>query len=260
MVSQALILAAGTGSRLKLGLPKCLVEVGGRSLLDHQFDAIEQAGADRVTMVVGYEHQQVQDAAAGRADFVFNERYAETNSLYSFWLARRAVEDDVLVLNSDVLFAPELLQDLLAVKGSTIAIDSSSGDEDEHMKVSAWQGRLMRISKNLHPRHTNGESLGVAHLSPFVARSAFRAAESLVCRGREDQWAAAAINAVAQSHWISCMDVAGQPWVEIDFPEDLVLARNGTWPAIAALKRDRGFDDDLWSTSMEPDEMEEVGT
>jgi choline kinase len=248
-----LILAAGRGSRLQLGLPKCLVEVGGRPLLYHQLDAIEQVGADRVTLVLGHEHQCVEDAAEGRADVILNERYADTNSLYSFWLARRAVEgDDLLVLNSDVLFAPELLRDLLAVEGSAIAVDSNSGDEGEHMKVRERQGRLLHMSKGLPPMDSHGESLGLVHLSPFAAQAAFSAAGSLVAGGHEDDWVTAAFNEVARRHWISCLDVAGQPWAEIDFPEDLAFARNHTWPAIAALRRERRSGDGLWSTSMPP--------
>ena len=257
---QALILAAGTGSRLQQDLPKCLVEVGGRRLLDHQLDAIEQAGAQRVTLVLGYEHEQVADAAGGRAEVVLNERYAVTNSLYSFWLARDAVEGDLLVLNSDVLFAPELLGDLLTVEGSAIAFDSTSGDEDEHMKVSEHQGRLLRLGKELPPRHTCGESVGVAHLSTLAAAAAFAAAGSLVRRGHVDEWAASAINEVALHHQINCMDVAGQPWVEIDFPEDLVRARTHTWPAIAAFRKERRWADGIGSAAIEPDDLREAMT
>jgi choline kinase len=256
----ALILAAGQGSRLDVGVPKCLVEIGGRSLLDHQLDAIERVGADRVTLVVGYEHEQIEDAAKGRTQVVLNERYAETNSLYSFWLARNAVEGDLLVLNSDVLFAPEMLCDLAAVTGSTIAFDSSSGDEDEHMKVHIQRGRLMRLSKDLPPMDSHGESLGVVLLRRPAARAAFSAAGSYIGRGRDDHWVTTAFNEVARGHWVSCVDVAAQPWVEIDFPEDLDRARNHTWPAIAALGREHGSPDDRWSPWMEPDEMEEVGT
>jgi choline kinase len=265
---QALILAAGIGSRLGLGMPKCLVEVGGRPILHHQLDAIEQAGAHRITLVLGYEHEQVEDAAGGRAEVVLNERYAETNSLYSLWLARSTVEGavggavggDLLVLNSDVLFAPELLRDLLAVGGSAIAFDSSSGDEDEHMKVRKRQGRLARIGKDLPPMYSHGESIGMAYLSPLAVRAGFAAAESLIGRGRENDWAAAALNEVVGCHRVSCMDVAGQPWVEIDFPEDLDRARNLIWPAIAALEARRYSGGRRWSTSVEPDEVKEVGT
>ena len=268
LVMQALILAAGIGSRLQMGLPKCLVEVGGRRLLDHQLDAIEQAGAERITLVLGYQHQRVEDAAGGRAEVVLNERYAETNSLYSLWLARHAVEGavegavgaDLLVLNSDVLFAPELLRDLLAVGGSAIAVDSSSGDQDEHMKIRQRQGRLARIGKDLLPMYSHGESIGVVHLSALAVRAGFAAAESLIGRGRENDWAATALNDVVGRHRVSCLDVAGQPWVEIDFPEDLDRARNHIWPAIAALEAQRGSADRIWSTSVESEEMREVGT
>ena len=260
LVLDALILAAGQGSRLEVRGPKCLVQVGGRTLLDHQLDAIDRVGADRVTLVVGYEHDQVEDAAKGRAQIVLNERYAETNSLYSFWLARNAVDGDLLVLNSDVFFAPGLLSDLVAVPGSAIAFDSSSGNEDEHMKVNAQRGRLMRLSKDLPPTDSHGESLGVLHLRRPAARAAFSAAGSYVGRGCCDHWVTAAFNEVARGHWVSCVDVAGQPWVEIDFPEDLDRARNHTWPAIAALRREHGSPEGRWSSLMEPDEMEEVGT
>ena len=243
-----------------MGGPKCLVQVGGRSLLDHQLDAIERVGADRVTLVVGYEHEQVEDAAKGRAQVVLNERFAETNSLYSFWLARNAVEGDLMVLNGDVLFAPELLFNLAAVAGSTIAFDSSSGDEDEQMKVHIQGGRLTRLSKDLPPMDSDGESLGVLHLRRPAARAAFSAAGSYVERGLNAHWVTAAINEVARSHWVSCMDVVGQPWVEIDFPVDLDRARNHTWPAIAALRREHRLPYDRWSPWMEPDELEEVGT
>jgi choline kinase len=260
---QALILAAGVGSRLGVAVPKCLVEVGGRPLLHHQLDALEAVGADRITMVLGYEHHQVEEAAEGRVEVVLNERYAETNSLYSLWLARHAVEGavggDLLVLNSDVLFAPELLRDLLAVGGSAIAVDYSSGDQDEHMKIRRRQGRLARIGKDLPPMYSHGESIGLVHLSAPAVRADFAAAESLIGRGRENDWAAAALNEVVRRHRVSCMDVAGQPWVEIDFPEDLDRARDHVWPAIAALVRERSTDP-LWSTSVEPEEMKEVGT
>lgn len=236
----ALILAAGAGSRLQLDLPKCLVEVGGRPILEHQLEALDHAGADKVTLVLGHEHEQVEDLAAGRADVVLNERYGDTNSLYSFWLAREAVAgDDVLVLNSDVLFAPELLDGLLAADESALAYDSSSGDEDEHMKVRTRRGRLMRMSKDLPAEYSHGENLGVVHLSTAATGAAFSAAGSLLGRGRETDWVGAAFTEVAQRYWISCVDVAGQPWVEIDFPEDLHRARHETWPAISALAEDR---------------------
>lgn len=232
----ALILAAGTGSRLQQRRPKCLLEVGGRPLLHHQVDALDAVGADQITLVLGYQWQRVETALRGRGQVIVNERYAVTNSLYSFWMARNAIEDGVLVMNSDVLFDPALLRDLMDVEGSALAYDTTSGDDPEHMKVHTRNGRLLRMSKDLPPTYSHGENVGIVHLSAPAARAAALAADQLVRQGRGDDWVSAVFTQVASRHRISCLDVAGRPWVEIDFPHDLEHARTRVWPAIEHAK------------------------
>jgi choline kinase len=231
----ALILAAGSGSRLTEPTPKCLVEVGGQPLLSHQLEAARRAGAERITLVAGHCHELVRAAADDDVNVVLNDRYAETNSLYSFWLARRKVKGNVLLLNCDVLFPHQVLRVLLERKESALAFDSRSGGDAEHMKVAVHHGRLLEMSKELPSRHTMGENLGLLHLTQEVAKAAFDAAASLLRRGRHRDWVGAAINVVARRHPIACVDVAGLPWVEIDYPHDLAAARTQIWPAIAAL-------------------------
>ena len=231
----ALILAAGRGSRFAESKPKCLVEVGGRPLVLHQLEAAKAAGARRVTLVTGHEHELVRAAVGDAAEIVRNARYAETNSLYSFWLARLRVHGDVLVMNCDVLFPHDVLRGLLH-RGSALAFDSRSGDSREHVKVSVEDGRLLEMSKELPSQETDGENLGLLHLTEEVARAAFDTAAQLISRGHERAWLGSAINAVARRHAIACVDVAGLPWVEINEPRDLAEARAQVWPAIAQLR------------------------
>lgn len=236
----ALILAAGRGSRLGGGnTPKCLVEVGGRPLLSHQLKVLRDAGVGRVTLVVGHCHELVRSVVDEDVEIVHNERYAETNSLYSFSLARGPVWGELLVLNCDALFPRQVLDRLFEAPKSALAFDSGSGGKAEHMKVSVRGGQLVQMSKNLSPRKTHGENVGLIRLTATAADSAFGAAEALVRGGREQDWLGEAINAIAPEHSISCVDVAGLPWVEIDFPHDLAFARARTWPAIEALHRPR---------------------
>ncbi|MEA2149815.1 MAG: hypothetical protein QOD69_1645 [Solirubrobacteraceae bacterium] len=235
----AIILAAGSGRRLGTGRPKCLTMIGGRRLIDHQLDALAAAGVRRPVVVVGYKREQVIAALAGRARVVVNKRYAHTNSMYSFLLAREHVRGATFVLNADVLFDPLVAQRLARRPGSALACDSTSGDEDEHMKVEMADGRLRSMSKTLGTRLCAGENLGLLCLDETAAREAFEAAATLVALGGERAWLAAAINAIARRESIECVDVAGTPWVEIDFPADLAHARRTVWPAIARRSQPR---------------------
>jgi len=232
---EALILAAGQGSRLKEGRPKCLVEIGGQPLIEHQLSALRFAGVERVTVVVGHQALRVCHVLPEDTHVVHNPVYAETNSLYSFWRARDHLDGDLVVLNADVLFHPAIARGVVRWPGNALAYDRFSGQEAEHMKVAIRDGALDEMSKQLEPSRTRGENVGLIRLSAQAAEAAFDAAEHLIGAGRVRDWLASAINAAAREHRFQCLDVAGLPWVEIDYPEDLEHARGTVMPAIGEL-------------------------
>jgi choline kinase len=232
---QALILAAGRGTRLDPGgTPKCLLDIGGRPLIEHQLRALAWAGVRRVVMVVGHEHRRVGTVVDRRARLILNERYAETNSLFSFLLARDAIDDDVIVCNCDVLFHRDVLGLLVEARRCVVAYDSGCGLDAEAMKVELEGDRLVGMSKQLPGERAYGENVGLIRLDSRVARMAFRAAAACVGAGCERDWLATAINSVAATGALRAVDVDPLPWTEIDFPEDLAHARHVVWPAICA--------------------------
>ena len=116
-----MVLAAGRGSRLKSETderPKCLTEVGGRTLLEHQLDLLFGAGVQRVCVVAGYQAQAVQDAVGHAADVIYNDLWASTNSLYSLSLCRQWIRGPVIIKNCDVLVDAEAIRRLRATQGS----------------------------------------------------------------------------------------------------------------------------------------------
>jgi choline kinase len=234
---QAVILAAGQGRRLadRRGRPKCLRRVGRVALVHHQLRALAAVGVDDVLMVVGFEQGQVRAAVGGAAHYVVNPRYSTTNSMYSFLLARPMVHDDVIVMNSDLFFHPALLSRLLQAGGDALLFDSASGDEEEHMKVCSAGGLLVEMSKGMRPERVAGENVGVLRLSATTAQHVFEAACTIAAGGDRRAWLASAINRVAVDTPIRCLDVAGWPWVEIDFQEDLARARGDVFPQVAAV-------------------------
>lgn len=232
---QALILAAGRGSRLGVSgheVPKALLEIGRRRLIEHQIDTLADAGVGPVHIVVGYGAEEIREIVGMRASYVVNTRWEQTNSLYSFWLARNAVRGDLLVLNCDVLFAPEVIGRLLDRPGDAVAIDCSSGTGREQMKVKTIGGNLVGMSKDLPPEDVAGENVGILKLTAETASRAFERAGEMIDDGEEKSWVGAVITDIARENKIRAVDIGGLPWVEIDFAADLARARKEVWPAI----------------------------
>ena len=246
---EAVILAAGNGTRLQNAHSgsKCLVEIDGQPLIERQLRALNQAGCTRVIVVVGYDADRVRTAVGSAAECVANTIWDETNSLYSFLLARPHLEADLLVLNCDVLFPPPLLHSLAAIQSSAIAYDSTSSADEDQMSVAVENGRVVELGKLMPRERVSGENLGVVHLTRSAAADAFEAAGSVVKGGRLREWFASALNPIATDHHFAAFNVAGMPWTEIDSPGDLDRARQSIWPAIQGWRRRfAGLDDQPW--------------
>ena len=99
--------------------PKCLLKVGERCLLQRAFDALLQNGFREFVIVTGYRQQQIVNFLeahypALEVTFIYNEKYASTNNIYSLWLTRPYVDkEDILLLDSDILFDPQIVAKLL---------------------------------------------------------------------------------------------------------------------------------------------------
>jgi choline kinase len=237
---RAVVLAAGRGSRLGGAaeeIPKCLLEVGRKSLIDHQINALADAGIGPVTMVVGYAASEIREAVGIRAEYVTNRRWDRTNSLYSFWLAREQMVGTTVILNSDVLFDPEVLERLLETEGDAFAIDSSSGQAREQMKVEIVEGRLADMRKDLPQDRVCGENVGILKLTYETVQELLAEAEALIEAGEEKSWLGSAVREVAKRAPMTPVDVADLPWVEIDFPNDLERARKEVWPRLDPSRR-----------------------
>src|SRR5918997_4505282 len=152
---RGIILAAGKGSRLNGTAgesPKCLVKAGGLSLVERQIHALRRAGIDEIAVVVGCQAEQVRKACGHGVTYVENVRYAQTNSLYSLWMARPLLFEGFVVLNCDVLFHSALLHDLLASRHeNALLLEYCEADQPplgaEEMKVKVRGGRVQEMSK-----------------------------------------------------------------------------------------------------------------
>jgi L-glutamine-phosphate cytidylyltransferase len=240
MATKVLILAAGRGSRLgprTAELPKPLLQVGPRSLIEHQLEAYAEAGVGPVAMVVGYQADDVIESVGLKCEYFLNHRWAVTNSLYSFLLAREWANDDLIIANCDILFHPGILSGLIASGGDAFAYDSESGHGLEHMKVQLAGGALVKMSKTLEADQVSGENVGLIFLKADSAQALVSIAQRLVSEGHAKDWLGLAVQELARERPLRGVDIAGLPWAEVDFAYDLDRARKQVWPAIR--RRDR---------------------
>jgi choline kinase len=239
---RGIILAAGRGSRLNgtaKESPKCLVELGGMTLVERQIRVLEHAGVDDITVVVGCEADRVRDACGQRITYVENREYASTNSMYSLWMARPLLYEGFVVLNCDVLFHPALLEDLLSSRHEhalLLAYREANQPEfgDEEMKVKVRCGRVVEMSKTMKPAEADGENLGIVKFGPGGAAALVDIMDDLVEAGGLREWAPRAFAEFARMHPLHAIGTRGLPWIEIDFPDDYTRAVNEILPQIEA--------------------------
>lgn len=120
---QAIILAAGMGRRLgdlTANNTKCMISVNNEKLIDRMMDHLLSLSLSRIIIVIGYEGDKLKNYLKSRYPgenimFVENSKYDKTNNIYSLWLTRSLFqEDDTLLLESDIIFENELLDELLS--------------------------------------------------------------------------------------------------------------------------------------------------
>jgi L-glutamine-phosphate cytidylyltransferase len=238
---RAIVLAAGRGARLRGvtgALPKCLARVGSCTLLERQLSTLRSCGIDAVTVVAGYGASHVRRVCGPGVGVVHNARFASTNSLYSLWLARDLLADGFLVLNSDVLFPRQLLEDLLTARYEDALLVAARGAgeySDEEMKVQIRAGRIAAISKAIDPAEADGENIGVGRFGQSGAALLVEEMNRLVADGGVREWLPAAFAAFCRRRPLWAIESRGFPWIEIDFPEDYWRACGEILPAIDAL-------------------------
>lgn len=245
---KALMLAAGLGRRLygdeNLELPKSLLTFAGNTLLRRHIEALMASGVTSLTLIVGHRHENVRAEAqlvapAGFVNSVFNPRYREGPKL-SLAAGAETLRsgDEVLFMDADVLYHPQLLARLVnSEHSSCFVMDRNFQSTDDFVKVCLLNGQVIDFGKVVGDTHdTVGEWPGFCKLSPQVASAVADSVTGFVARGEIDGAYEEAIHEVlaeAPPDTFGVEDITGIPWVEIDNLTDLKKATESIFPRIA---------------------------
>ena len=246
-IPKCVVLAAGSSTRLRPltdSQPKCLLDVGGKILLERTIENVLAAGIKEIAIVVGYRAEMVREFVKQRFPqqkirFILNPNYSKTNNAYSLLLARRFLEDrngkvnnNLLLLDSDILFSSKLLPYLLNVKvKNKIAVRVSGEHNEEEIQVETNpDGHITFIGKRPDLNKTSAESIGIELFAAETTARLFAALEQRVRDGigRSEFYEAAFQELIDEGVILKAVDVSAFPTIEIDTPEDLELAERLT--------------------------------
>jgi choline kinase len=229
---EAIILAAGLGSRLNAytrETSKCLLEIGGQSILQRMVNILLDMEITKIYIVVGHAAVKVINAVHDlRVQYIVNDRYATTNSIVSMACVLPFINGPFLSLPCDLLFEPALLERFLEKKsGIVMAVDQDSPFSASATKVSLMGETIVKVSKRLEQFETDGEITGMqafyGEAVDIYKKSVFRH----VSQGNTHWLNSDVINdmIINSAHQVTMADITGYSWCEVDNEEDLYRAR-----------------------------------
>ena len=233
---KAVILAAGCASRLRPQVddaPKALVPVAGVPILRRAIVTLMWAGFDQFVIGTGHLEPVLRDAVARwfpdlDVTFVGNPDYRTTNNALSLLLARAHAEgEDFLLLDGDVVFDLEVVEELIERGPDCLAVRSVGEIGLEEVKVTAdIHDRVLAIGKHVPVRSAMGESVGLVLFSAATSRRLFGALHQRVReRGLVHEYYEAAFQQLLdEGVTLYGVDIGSRYACEIDTVEDLLAA------------------------------------
>jgi L-glutamine-phosphate cytidylyltransferase len=226
----AVILAAGLGRRLgehTTALPKALIDLHGKTLLERSLTALAAAGFQRACIVTGHCAESIDEMIAARNFGLetvtrFNPDYATANNIVSFLTVADIVEQGCVLLNSDIVFDRSIAVDVASAgPGTWLVVDSDEPLGAEEMKVTLdGEGRVTRVNKVLDPAQSVGEYIGITRFDADGGRKCIDSARQLVAAGQRDLYYEHAIDAVAVELGARIIPTRRRLWTEIDDEAD----------------------------------------
>jgi choline kinase len=171
-----------------------------------------------------------------RFEFLENPAYAETNNIYSLWIARKWLRgSSFAVLNADVAFDAGILQSALRSPAPiTMIVDPAW--RDETMKVIIAGNRVVRMSKQIGRNEYSATYIGITVVQAMAHGVLFSRIEELIRRGDKDVFFNAAVQQLAdEGLHVAHTETGGLPWAEIDDPGDLAFARLNVFPKLVRI-------------------------
>jgi choline kinase len=240
-ITRAIMLIAGRGKRAGVYTqhkPKCLVEIAYISILKRSLLSLSACGIHEIVFVVGYKADQIRQYVINnfsdmQVEYVLNPIYDKTNTAYSLWLAREYLKEDCLILEGDILFDMDVLQQILdhGTPHSIWAAKPIPQAEPEGILLSADENglishlKLVRSAEQLTP-NLNYKCAGIQLLTGGLAEALADRLDQVIGRGEHQVYADLVLGELIEEHPMTLCSLNGLRWAEVDDEMDIVKAQS----------------------------------
>ena len=212
--------------------PKCLLEVGGKTLLQRTVDAMISAGVKEFVVVTGYRAEMIREFLTVNyqlsiINYIDNVDFEHNNNIFSLWLAMQKLHgQEVLLMDSDILCDPEAVRRVARKTNPVLAMQQHELGEEEMKIVVDEAGRITEISKTCSPADAIGESVGIEKMTPAYTEAIYQELRKMILdEGLIDIFYERAFERlIPQGHTFEVVDTTDLFSYELDTPEDLEKA------------------------------------
>lgn len=215
-------------------MPKCLLKVGGRTLLERTVEAMRQAGISEFVVVTGYRADMIRDFLTAYDEslsftFLHNADYEHNNNIYSLWMAGEVVRGkDFLLMDSDIFCDPAAVVRIAQEPESALAVNRHECGEEEMKVVVDGDMRITEISKTCSPADAMGESVGIEKITADYSEALYKELDQMILEEEliDIFYERAFERLIPQGHTFRVVDTSSYFSYEIDTPEDYEHVKN----------------------------------
>jgi len=228
---RAILISAGQGTRLlplTLHVPKCLVEINGKSILDHQIEALRSAGIAEIIVVGGYRSEQIREHLQRHgllcAHLLINPFWSVGSSIGSVWAARDYLDEPFCLINGDTVFDAAVIAEARrqARPGVNLLVEQAPDPGHDDMRVQVRDSQVLAVGKKLPASTTTHRSLGVVLSADQPGGDYRRALQSVIEEpDGHNAYHHAVIDRLAHTMGVAAIEHRAGLWCEVDRPEDI---------------------------------------
>lgn len=238
--TKAVILVAGEGKRLRPltdDIPKCLVNVNSKSILENTLSILSKNGIKEVVLVVGYKKEKIIEKignsfAGMKMTFVDNDIYTKTNNIFSFWLAKNHLSEGFILIEGDILIEDTIIQKLVQSEHENVIvvdkyIESHSGLCITAKSSSVVEQMILTKDQGLDfDRRGKLKTVNIYKIAPRAGSIFFKKMDEKIAEGRINDFYEILFKGMIENNddVFHALNIEGAKWFEIDCVEDLRIA------------------------------------